>query len=216
MRNCTVITIGTKEIKIKVDEKATHVELMESLKKKMNKIKDIYEDEKLPIRFAGKILRIKEMEEVEELIHKNIETRVIFDSPKALGLHEIKKTFTMELESSDTKFHKGSIRSGMKLEYEGSLVILGDVNGGAEVIAGDNIIVIGTLRGLAHAGAKGNKKCIIAASCIEAPQLRIANIVKEVDREEYENAITRKRYAYVEESQSETEGETNEAQIVLE
>ena len=64
MRNCTVVTVGTKEIKIKVDEKATHVELIESLKKKMNKLKDIYEDEKLPIRFAGKILRIKEMEEI--------------------------------------------------------------------------------------------------------------------------------------------------------
>lgn len=201
MRNCTVVTIGTKEIKIKVDEKATHVELMESLKKKMNKIKDIYEDEKLPIRFAGKILRIKEMEEVEELIHKTIPVKINFDSPKALGLHEIKRVFTMELESSDTKFHKGSIRSGMKMEYEGSLVILGDVNAGAEVIAGDNIIVVGTLRGLAHAGAKGNKKCIIAASEIEAPQLRIANIVKEVDREEYEMAVVRKRYAFVDEEE---------------
>lgn len=197
MRNCTVVTVGAKEIKVKVDDKATHVELIESLKKKMNKLKDIYEDEKLPIRFAGKILRIKEMEEIEELIHKNIPAKINFDSPKALGLHEIKNTFTLDLESSDTKFHKGSIRSGMKVEYEGSLVVLGDVNAGAEVIAGDNIIIIGTLRGLAHAGAKGNKKCIIAASQIEAPQLRIANIVKEVDREEYENAIERKRYAFV-------------------
>ena len=201
MRNCTIVTVGTKEIKIKVDEKATHVELMESLKKKMNKLKDIYDDEKLPIRFAGKILRIKEMEEIEELIQKNIPVKINFDSPKALGLHEIKKVFTMELESSDTKFHKGSIRSGMKIEYEGSLVILGDVNAGGEVIAGDNIIVIGALRGLAHAGAKGNKKCIIAASEIESPQLRIANIVKEVDREEYEMAMYRKKYAFVDEEE---------------
>ncbi len=201
MRNCTVITVGTKEIKIKVDEKATHVELIESLKKKMNKLKDICEDANLPIRFAGKILRIKEMEDVEELIHKNIEVKINFDSPKALGLHEIKKVFTMELESSDTKFHKGSVRSGMKVEYEGSLAILGDVNAGAEVIAGDNIIIIGALRGLAHAGAKGNKKCIIAASEIEAPQLRIANIVKEVDRQEYENAVVRKKYAFVDEEE---------------
>ncbi len=205
MRNCTIITVGAKEIKIKVDEKATHVELMESLKKKMNKLKDIFEDEKLPIRFAGKILRIKEMAEVEELIHKNIQAKINFDSPKALGLHEIKNTFTTELETSDTKFHKGSIRSGMKLEYEGSLVILGDVNAGAEIIAGDNIVVVGTLRGLAHAGAKGNKKCIISASQIEAPQLRIANIVKEVEREEYENAVMVKKYAFVKEKEDGSE-----------
>lgn len=213
MRNCTIVTIGTKEIKIKVDEKATHVELMESIKKKMNKLKDIYEDNPLPIRFAGKILRIKEMEEIEELIQRYIPTRINFDSPKALGLHEIKKTFTMDIESTDTKFHQGSVRSGMKIEYEGSLVILGDVNAGAEIIAGDNIAVIGTLRGLAHAGAKGNKKCIIAASSIEAPQLRIANIVKEVDREEYENAMTRKKIAYVINIDSENE---KEQEIVIE
>ena len=64
------------------------------------------------------------------------------------------------------------------------MVILGDVNGGAEIIAGENIVVLGILRGLAHAGAKGNKKAIIAAHRIECPQLRIANIVKEMEKEE--------------------------------
>ena len=85
---------------------------------------------------------------------------------------------------------------GQKVEYEGSLVILGDVNDGAEVIAGENIIVLGILRGLAHAGAKGNREAIIAASSIEAPQLRIANIIKEREREEIlEDA--RRTYAYI-------------------
>ena len=69
---------------------------------------------------------------------------------------------------------------------DGSIVVLGDVNRGAEVIAGDNIVVLGNLRGLAHAGAKGNKKAMIASHKIEAPQLRIANIVKEIEKEEIE------------------------------
>ena len=50
-----------------------------------------------------------------------------------------------------------------KIEFEGSLVILGDVNSGAEVIAGENIVILGDLRGLAHAGARGNKKAVIIA-----------------------------------------------------
>ena len=86
--------------------------------------------------------------------------------------------------TSKTTFHKGSLRSGQKIEVEGSIVIIGDVNSGAEVIAADNIAVIGTLRGLAHAGAKGNKQAIIAAGLFDAVQVRIANIVKEIDREE--------------------------------
>ena len=62
------------------------------------------------------------------------------------------------------------------------LPVQADVNAGAEVIAGDNIIVQGNLRGLAHAGAKGNKDAIITAGNLEALQVRISNIVKEIDK----------------------------------
>ena len=107
-----------------------------------------------------------------------------FDTPKSLGLSAIKRTFEREVAVSETTFHRGSLRSGQKLEIEGSVVIIGDVNSGAEVIASDNIIVLGNLRGLAHAGAKGNKQAIIAAGLLDTVQIRIANIVKEIDRDE--------------------------------
>lgn len=55
---------------------------------------------------------------------------------------------------------------------------------GAEVIASDNIVVLGNLRGLAHAGAKGNKQAFISAGNLDAVQIRIANIVKEINRDE--------------------------------
>ena len=106
------------------------------------------------------------------------------------------KHFEKEIDNSETKFYRGNMRSGQKMEFEGSLVILGDVNGGAEVIAGENIVVLGVLRGLAHAGAKGNKKAIIATNRIECPQLRIANIVKEIEKEEIDQEY---KYASVNE-----------------
>ena len=99
--------------------------------------------------------------------------------------------------TSETLFHKGSLRSGQRIEVEGSIVVIGDVNSGAEVIAADNIIVIGKLRGLAHAGAKGNKEAIIAASTLDAVQLRISNIVREIDREQ--EGIREYAYIYVKE-----------------
>ena len=52
-------------------------------------------------------------------------------------------------------------------------------------LAGENIIVTGKLRGLAHAGANGNRKAIIAANSIDATQVRIANIVKEITENDY-------------------------------
>ena len=70
-----------------------------------------------------------------------------------------------------------TVRSGGRIESTGSVVILGDVNAGAEIIANDDIVVVGALRGLAHAGAAGNDKAVIWAQQILSPQLRIGNAV---------------------------------------
>jgi len=199
MNNSVVINLGKEEIILKIVENETQENILSCLKKKLPELKKLYKEEKTPILVTGKVLKNKEIEEIKQLIKKEINVEVRFDSPKVLGLHGIKKTFSEEISSSETKFHRGSLRSGNKIEYEGSLAILGDVNAGAEVIAGDNVIVLGILRGVAHAGAKGNKKAIIAAAQIEAPQIRIANIVKEIERQE--DGIQRKTYAYVKDEQ---------------
>lgn len=175
------ISIKKNQVIIKIDENAEQRIIIAELKKKILELKNLYKDDKTPILITGKILKNKEMEEIQSLIKRFIDVQIEFDSPKVLGLHGIKKTFYKEVATSETKFHKGSLRSGQRIEFEGSIVIIGDVNAGAEVIAGENIIVLGTLRGLAHAGAKGNKDAVIEASDIEAVQIRIANIVKELE-----------------------------------
>ena len=68
-----------------------------------------------------------------------------------------------------------TVRGGGRIEASGSVIILGDVNAGAEILAEDDVIVVGTLRGLAHAGVRGNREAIIWAQHIGAPQLRIAD-----------------------------------------
>lgn len=68
-----------------------------------------------------------------------------------------------------------TIRSGGLVESTGSVIVLGDVNSGAEIIAEDDIIVIGTLRGIAHAGAGGNEHAFIWARRLLSPQLRIGS-----------------------------------------
>lgn len=188
MRNCVGINIKKDEIIIRISEGAEHAEIMECLNKKIPALKKLYKTEKTPICVVGKVLKNKEIEEIKKLISNNIDVKITFDSPKVLGLHGIKKVFEKDIENSETKFHKGSLRCGQKIEFEGSLVILGDVNSGAEVIAGENIVVLGDLRGLAHAGAKGNTKAIIACNLIEAPQIRIANKVREIEKQEIEKA----------------------------
>jgi len=113
-----------------------------------------------------------------------------------LGLHVIAKAFNRKIEKSDTKFYAGSLRSGQKIEFEGSVVVIGDANSGSEVVAGEHIIILGALRGLAHAGASGNKRAVIVARKIESPQIRISNFVKELDI--YEDEAEPKEYACIE------------------
>ena len=115
---------------------------------------------------------------------------------KRLGLHEIIKPYRKKISISSTKFYKGAVRSGQRIEHVGSIVVIGDVNDGAELIAGENSVVVGTLRGLAHAGAEGNKDATIAASSIESSQIRIANIIKEMNREELATQ-EKKGFAYL-------------------
>lgn len=195
MKEC--ITIQTKKDKVtmKIDMQAEQKQILQELKKKVTELKKLYKEDTTPIFITGKVFKNKEMEQIQETIQKVLPVEIKFDSPKILGLHGIKRTFSKEIATSETKFHRGSLRSGQKIEYEGSLVVLGDVNSGAEVLAGENIVILGILRGVAHAGAKGNKEAIIAAASIESVQVRIANVVKEIEKDEIEEEI--KTCAYI-------------------
>lgn len=203
MRSCVKVNLTNENLIIKLNEEADQKEIIETLKKKITQLKKLYKDAKTPILITGKTLKENERVEIKNIIQEKIDVKVSFDVPQELGLHGIKKSFSQEIEASQTKFHRGSVRSGQRIEYKGSIVILGDVNGGAEVIASDNVVVLGVLRGLAHAGASGNKKAIIAAASIDSKQIRIADIIKEIEDEKDEegNIIvsSRKTYAYVEE-----------------
>jgi septum site-determining protein MinC len=86
---------------------------------------------------------------------------------------EVRPPTSVVQARGETRIVARTVRSGAKLESNGSIVVLGDVNAGAELIANDDIIVVGSLRGLAHAGAAGNESAVIWAQQILSPQLRI-------------------------------------------
>lgn len=68
-----------------------------------------------------------------------------------------------------------TIRSGRSVWHEGHVIVLGDVNPGAQIIAAGNVIVWGRLRGLVHAGADGDTTAVICALDLSPTQLRIAD-----------------------------------------
>jgi septum site-determining protein MinC len=85
----------------------------------------------------------------------------------------------MSWDDPDTRMIYGTLRSGQKVETEHSIVVFGDVNSGAEVIAGGDIVILGTLRGIAHAGAydeSGGGRVIFSLN-LQPTQLRIGLVI---------------------------------------
>ena len=80
------------------------------------------------------------------------------------------------ITSDDTAlFVNKTLRSGTRIEFPGNVVVMGDVNPGAEIVAEGNVIVWGRVRGMIHAGAKGDRSAFICALDLSAIQLRIAD-----------------------------------------
>jgi septum site-determining protein MinC len=77
-------------------------------------------------------------------------------------------------EEAASAFVCHTVRSGQRIQSEGDVVVIGDVNPGAELVAGGSIAVMGTLRGMAQAGCFGDEQAVVAANQLMPTQLRIA------------------------------------------
>lgn len=76
-----------------------------------------------------------------------------------------------------TLYHTSTLRGGQTLHHTGNIVVVGDVNPGAELVATGDILVFGRLAGIAHAGAQGDDRARIFALDLAPTQLRIATII---------------------------------------
>ncbi len=83
---------------------------------------------------------------------------------------------TGETEST-TLYHTATLRGGQALQHLGNIVVVGDVNPGAELVASGDILVFGALRGVAHAGAQGDALARVFAIDLSPTQLRIATFI---------------------------------------
>ncbi|MBW4613881.1 MAG: septum site-determining protein MinC [Desmonostoc vinosum HA7617-LM4] len=78
---------------------------------------------------------------------------------------------------ADALYLEMTVRSGVEIRHPGTVILLGDLNPGGIVVADGDILIWGRLRGIAHAGAGGNRECLIMALQMEPTQLRIADAV---------------------------------------
>jgi septum site-determining protein MinC len=135
------------------------------------------------------VLTDKVILEVSERLSWGV-IRAVADKIGEFGgeLTEVRPPGVVVSARGETVILAKTVRSGGRVESSASVIILGDVNAGAEIIAEDDIIVVGTLRGVAHAGASGNEKAVIWAQRILSPQLRIAGALAQAGGERPEGS----------------------------
>jgi septum site-determining protein MinC len=149
---------------------------------------------RLALDVASQVLHVNELVDLrDELSERGISLwAVISESPttektaQLLGLatriskprpEESRQFSVKDLGDETALFLDRTLRSGTRIEFDGHVVVLGDVNPGAEIVAEGNVIIWGRLRGMVHAGSKGNKNAVICALDLSPTQLRIADEV---------------------------------------
>ena len=146
---------------------------------------------RLALDVASQVLNVHDLSELrDQLSERGIHLwAVLSESPttektaQLLGLatriskprpEESRRFAVEDLGEETALFLNRTLRSGTRIEFSGHVVVLGDVNPGAEIIAEGNIVIWGRLRGMVHAGSKGNSAAVICALDLSPTQLRIA------------------------------------------
>jgi len=160
--------VRTKGVIINLDSKKKFTDI----KNELIAGTDIY------LNITGHRFKLEEVTELIEIIKNYNEINDVYiDNTKSTQKTEISKKKTEIKNKKDTLLIERTIRSGQRVKYPTNVVIMGDINPGAVVIAGGDIIVLGKLKGVVHAGADGSYDAKIFAMCLEATQLRIANVI---------------------------------------
>ena len=197
-----VIFKGTKDgITVIFDAEAPFDILCEQLEKKVVEAGKFFDNVKTAMAFKGREFTEAEEETLLQIIAKHATMDITFVKTDNNELKELSELMAKEMSPSNlTKFHRGSLRNGQKIEFDGSVVVVGDVNPGAEIKAGGNIIVLGQLKGMAHAGCKGMTEAFITAIFMAPTQLRIADIITRFP-EENKKGPKPPEYAFIQNGQ---------------
>ena len=197
---------GTKDgINILLQQDISFSELKELFEKKVIESAKFFEGVKTSIAFQGRTLSQEEETALLDIIteHTTMNITFIRDGKKEDTTQTIPEGVTLPDDMQQyyiTKYHKGSIRSGQCLTFDGSVVVIGDVNPGGEVKASGNIIILGQLKGIAHAGCNGMTDAFVSALYMIPVQLRIADIITRFP-EENKKGPKPPEFAYIEEGQ---------------
>ena len=202
--NNYVILKGKKDrLVIHLNSEVDFLTLRDSLVEKVREARNFIGNVQLAIEFSNRILSELEENVLIDLIKLNSDINITYVFSESGPEKKDKiKFFKAVTEEGPTKFFKGTLRSGSKLEYDGNIVILGDVNPGALVRARGNVIVLGYLNGTIYAGLDEDSDAFIGANFMNPIQMVIGAVTAKPMQKEIldTNKIDRKggfKIAYI-------------------
>jgi len=116
-------------------------------------------------------------QEKEQKQHKQVKTVNLPSPIDTPGIQEIGLNQRDVHEADDTLYLQRTVRSGQAIQHHGNVVVIGDVNPGAEIVAGGDILVWGVLRGMVHAGYPDTENAMVCALQLSPVQLRIGHLL---------------------------------------
>ena len=187
MRNTVVIKGNKSGMTVFLDDEIPFEQLLFDVAKKFRDSARFWGSVQMTLTFEGRELTAKEEYELVNAITENshIDILCLLDT-NAKRIERCEKALNeklMELSAQTGQFYRGTLKGGETLESEACVVIIGDVNVGAKVIAKGNVIVLGKLAGTVYAGASGNRDSVIAAMEMMPMQLRICEVSVKHGRE---------------------------------
>nr|MBO2485273.1 septum site-determining protein MinC [Bacillota bacterium] len=185
---------GSREgVAIVIDEAVSIETAIAELRAKLQESGEFFRGAAFRLDAGRRRLTEEEREALSQAVREfGIELHVVDDTPRGGGPVAFPRRERLpqvtagraargrgeEMASEErTLYLRRTLRSGQRVDFDGNVVIMGDVNAGAQITCTGDIIVLGTLRGLAHAGAAGNEEAIVMAFRLEPTQLRIAHYI---------------------------------------
>ncbi len=165
---------------IELDPGAEFDALLEILIGKFRSSSRFFKDAKMALSFSGRTLTRTEEDKILQVISENTQIDILCvveqnDKNEPMYRSIVEQTLT-NIAKRDGQFYRGTLGKREILESESSIVILGDVEPGARVIAKGNVVIVGSLYGTVHAGAAGDRDAFVVALSMQPKQLCIGDI----------------------------------------
>ena len=180
MSELVTIKSSHSGIELRLNAELPFPDLLKAVEEKFRQSADFFKNAKMAVSFSGRTLSISEEEQLIQVITQTTNLEIIciidHDEQKELIYKRAVAQSLSEREKADGQFYRGTLKKRQLLESESSIVILGDVEFGAKVVAKGNIIIIGTLYGSVHAGAAGDRNAFVIALSMQPQRLVIGDI----------------------------------------